>query len=111
MIARVAATMTSEVLKESQRKDLELVLEERLGVFQEPRREGCAIQRIQPGRAPSWRKARSSPRSRTPAQEAMGTVADREVEGPLSPPEKSYEKGTGLTELSAEKINPRAITK
>lgn len=51
------------------------------------------------GRGPDWRKAWCSPRSRTPAQEAMGTMADREVEGSFPPPGKSCETGTGLTEF------------
>lgn len=48
------------------------------------------------GRCPDWRKAWCSPRSRTPA---LGTMEDREVEGPFSPPVKYCETGTGLTEF------------
>lgn len=67
--------------------------------FIEARRNMCSNQRIQHGRGPDWKKAWCSPRSRTPAQEAMGTMEDRKVEGQFSPPVKFYETGSGLTEF------------
>lgn len=104
--------MTSEELKKApQRKDLELFCNKG-GSFQGGGRKRSVFY----SKDPTWGGALAgeslvSLRSRPPAQETQGTMADREVEGPLSPPEKSCDTGTGSIKFLIKKINSRAIIK